>query len=382
MTVVKGSVLFFLTSAVRGGAEEVAVSLARGFAQRGWETHLAAPGSLLRALEPDLDGTGTRVAEFRLWSWRQVSDLRRFVRYLRDHSVQIVNSHLFYATAFAAPLARLASVPVVVETAHGAERWRRSWWKRAGWIDWCVQNLVTVHIAVSEAVRRYLVERKHYPPRKVRVVPNGCDPARFAAVGEAQAAALRRQLGIRSDERVILFVGRLEPQKDPLCLLTAFRAILTRFPTARLVFAGDGGLRAELQNFAAHHKLDNRVTFTGVVRQIETYYAIAELVVLPSLYEGMPLVALEAGAAGRPIVATAVDGTSEVVQHGRTGLLIPPRDPQALCCAVSELLADPGRGRRIGAAAQQRVSQYFSLDAQVRRTEQVFEACLLEKSAA
>jgi glycosyltransferase involved in cell wall biosynthesis len=127
--------------------------------------------------------------------------------------------------------------------------------------------------------------------------------------------------------------------------------------------------------------LHNRVTFTGAVRQIEAYYAIAELVVLPSLYEGMPLVALEAGAAGRPVVATAVDGTREVVQHGQTGLLVPPRDPEALARAASELLADAPRARRMGLAAQQRVSQHFSLDNQIHLTEQVFHACLSGTSA-
>jgi glycosyltransferase involved in cell wall biosynthesis len=375
-------ILFFLTSSVRGGVEEVVLSLIRGLEGPAWATHLAAPAALLRTFKPALDECGARTLELALWSWRQLHDIERFLRYLREHAIQIVNSHLFYATLFAAPLARLAGVPVVIETTHGPEAWRRSWWKRTNWVDRCVERFVTAHIAVSEANRQYLIHRKGYPARKIHVIPNGRDVSRFLAVPEHETTALRRRWNISCDERVLLFVGRLEPQKDPACLLDALSLVVPAFPKARLVMVGDGSLRPALERRAASAGLTDRVSFVGFLEDIAACYELAELVLLPSRYEGMPLVAIEAGAAARPIVATAVDGTCEVVEHEHTGLLVPPGDPAALARAICRLLADPERARTMGQAARRRVCEHFSLERQIALTAQVFQSCLNGAHAA
>ncbi len=372
----KTSILFFVNSRVRGGVEEVVLSLARGLDRRGYDTHLAAPPALLAAFRPEVEGSGIRLFPVAISSWRQIGEMRRFAEYLRRQRIALVNSHLFYSTLFAAPLARLAGVPIVIETTHGPEAWRQGWFKRSGIVDRWIERLVTANIAVSEANRRYLVRQKRYPAHKVHVIPNGRDLAKFARADESQVSALRTRLGIGESDRVILSVGRLEPQKDPLCLIEAFARVTTTFAAARLILVGDGSLRPRLEEFVAGRGLRSRVLFCGFQPDVTAFYHLAEIVALTSLYEGMPLVAIEAGAAARPLVATAVDGTTEVVEHGRTGCLVPPQDPQAVADAVCRLLADPQEAARMGWAAKERIQRYFSFERQLQDTIALFERYL------
>jgi len=369
-------ILLFVNSQVRGGVEEVVVSLARGLDSRGFETHLAAPAPLLQAWSKELASSRVRPFAIGLSGWRETSELKRLGRYLRLNKIRLLNTHLFRSTLFAAPVARLCGVPVVIETTHGPEAWRRGWFKRSCIVDRWVERLVTANIAVSEANRRYLIEHKRYPPEKIHVVPNGRELAKFARASAPEVEALRSRFGIEPHHRVVLAVGRLEPQKDPVTLLCAFRSVAQRFPEARLLFVGDGSMRPRLEKFAQQHELADRVVFAGFQENIVPCYHLAEIVVLSSLYEGMPLVAIEAGAAARPIVATEVDGTAEVVEDGSTGWLVPAGDAEAFATAVCNLLAEPDQGRRMGQAAQQRVNRLFSFERQLDETVRIFMHCL------
>jgi len=365
-------ILLFVNSQVRGGVEEVVLSLAKGLDSRGFETHLAAPAVLLEAWSRELAGSRIRRVPACFSSWRQAAEFKRFGRYLRDNGIRLVNTHLFRSTLFAAPVARLYGVPVVIETTHGPEAWRRGWLKRSCIVDRWVERLVTANIAVSEANRRYLIEQKRYPAEKIHVVPNGRDLGRFARASVREADAFRARFGLEARHRVLLAVGRLEPQKDPVTLLRAFRIVAQRFPEARLLLAGDGSLRPQLEALAQEYELADRIVFAGFQENIVPCYQLAEIVVLSSLYEGMPLVAIEAGAAGRPIVATAVDGTAEVVEQGRTGCLVPAGNAEALAAAVCSLLAEPDRGRQMGEAARERVNRLFSFEQQLDETVRIF----------
>lgn len=382
MTAGKLRILFFLNSRTYGGVEEVVAALAKGLDRRRYDVHLAAPPALLRSFQSALEGAPVHWLELSLRSFKQTGCQRRLLRYLRQRRIQLVNSHMFYATLFAAPLARLAGVPAVVETTHGPEAWRTSWWKRSGWVDRWVERLVTANIAVSEANRRYLIQQKRYPAEKIWVVPNGRDLGRFEADRQEAVEALRRRYGLEAGRRLVVCVGRLEEQKGHRYLLAAWPGVIARFPEAVLLLVGEGSLRARLEAMAAEAGLAEGVLFAGFSQDVVPYYLAAELVVLPSLYEGMPLAAIEAGAAGRPIVATGVDGTPEVVEDGRTGLLVPPRSPEALEQAICRLLGDPSAARAMGQAARQRVRQHFSLERQIELTSRVYEAALGRQAAA
>jgi glycosyltransferase involved in cell wall biosynthesis len=271
----------------------------------------------------------------------------------------------------------LAGVPAVVETFHGPEIWRGSRWARKAWLDRLIELFVARNIAVSQATRDYLINKKRYPGRKIEVVPNGRDLSVYSRSSFAEVAGLRRQLGLDERRRVLVVVGRLEPQKGHSYLIAALPPVMNRFPDVQIVFAGDGSLRGQLERQAADLGLQRHVVFAGYQSPIAPFYHLAEFVVLPSLYEGMPLTAIEAGAAGKALVATDVDGTGEVVLHGETGLLVPPRLPEALSEAICELLADPSAARAMGRAARARIEREFTLERQVACTSNVYRsACL------
>ena len=183
---------------------------------------------------------------------------------------------------------------------------------------------------------------------------------------------LRAELGIDQNAPVVLVLARLEPQKGHRVLLEAWKSVAQSYPAARLVCAGDGVLRAELEAQAAALGIAGSVSFVGQQPNVPDWLALADFTVLPSFYEGLPLAAIESLAAGRPVVATAVDGTSEVVLDGKTGLTVPAGDPAALAAAISRMLAAPELVRTLGRAGRRFVLEHFSRQRQVHQTEALY----------
>ena len=169
--------------------------------------------------------------------------------------------------------------------------------------------------------------------RKLAHVPNGIDTAAFAAA-EADRPAVRAALGIAPDAPVIGTVGRLAEVKQQGVLIRAFARIIPAFPTARLVLVGDGPLRAELEGLARSLGLGGAVLFAGYQPNPERYLAAMDVFVLPSRAEAMPLVIPEAWAAGRPVVASRVGGIPELIEDGKTGLLVEPGDVDGLAARL------------------------------------------------
>ena len=353
--------LFVLTSPVRGGVEEVVLALLQRLDPGEFHLGLAAPRPLLDVFAPDL--AGVRVdAEAVEPDTR--SGFRRLSGFMRRFRPTVVNPHLFRTTAVAAPLARWHGARVV-ETYHGREGWRSRFLA-----DRLVVRLVDHVIAVSEAARTFLVRGKGYPPARITVVPNGRDLSVFQP-GSAREAA-RKELGLDRTVPLVGVVGRLEPQKGHTYLLDAWPKVTREFPDARLLLVGDGALREPLRAQARAAGVAESVVFAGFRSDVPRILDALDVLCLPSLYEGMPLTAIEAAAMGRPVVATAVDGTPEVVRDRRTGRLVPPADPPALAQALLDLLRDPEGARRMGQAGRDWALLRFDLDRQVAATAHVY----------
>jgi glycosyltransferase involved in cell wall biosynthesis len=201
------------------------------------------------------------------------------------------------------------------------------------------------------------------PRRKVLVIPNGIDLSRFPAPPGRRPAAVRRAI----------HVARLHPVKDQTTLLHAVRQVADAEPDFRLDIVGDGPAWDELA--ALHEKLalERHVRFLGFRGDVREMLGGADLFVLSSVSEGISLTLLEAMAAGLPVVATDVGGNREVVAHRETGLLVPPRSPEALAAAMLRLVRDPATARRMGAAGRERVEKQFDL----RRVVQTYERLYL-----
>jgi glycosyltransferase involved in cell wall biosynthesis len=225
-------------------------------------------------------------------------------------------------------------------------------------------------IAVSESARAFLIRSKGYPAEKISVVPNGRDLSVFRPGGAR--SRVRKELGLGDAVPLVGVVGRLEPQKGHAVLLEAWPSVLRDLPDARLLVVGDGRLRERLDQRARDLRVADSVIFTGFRADVPRLLDAVDVVTLPSLSEGMPLAAIEASAMARPVVATAVDGTPEVIRDGRTGRLVPPGDPAALARALLALLRDPEAARRMGRAGRDYVLDRFTLDRHVEATARVY----------
>jgi starch synthase (maltosyl-transferring) len=280
---------------------------------------------------------------------------------------------MFHANVPGRVLGRMAGVPVVIssERTMGQEGRARRTLNRA------TAPLADRIICVSARVRDYAEQVIGLPPARLVVVPNGIDLARYT-LKTPQAA------GTGSQPVQIGYVGRLDPVKGVTHLLGAAALLRESAPSLAwaLTLVGDGSERAALEAEAAALELAERVRFLGARSDVPALLPTFDLLVLPSLYEGMPNVALEAMASGLPVVATAVGGTPEVVLHGETGLLVPPAEAAALAGALAALAVDPARRARLGAAGRARVERHFTIDAAVRRTEALYRDLLARKGIA
>lgn len=368
-------ILHYLSSLAPGGAEEYALSLLAAMPERGFVPYLAAPRQLLEALKPRLSALDLDCIAIEQTSpldWRHA---KRFINCLGAERIDLVHSHLFLASLFASPLARLARVSSV-ETFHLREVWREGkWLKGSFWLDRQVGRFVDRYIAVSHAAEHHLLENKRIAPSKVVTIHNGRDLARFHPATPAETARARAGLGV-SDKQVVMVLGRLEQQKGHAFLIEAFRKLAPRWPKLIALFAGSGALESELKASCEAARLTDRIVFLGYRDDTERLLAAADLVVLPSLFEGLPLVAIETLAMARPIVATDVEGTREIIADGDTGLLVRATDPSALADGIERILADPALGVRLGRRGRVLVEQKFDIRQQIARTVEVYQRLL------
>lgn len=368
-------VLQFLNESVRAGAEEVAFEIFRRLDPRRYQSYLVCPPALVKAFSGDWQGENSVMHELKLDDPWQLPEARRFVSFLREEKIDVVHAHMIRGALAAVPLARLAGVPVVVHTCHGREVWRKSWLKRQFWIDRRITDWSDATIAVSEATAAHLLRDKKLDPNKVKVIRNGRTVNGF----KPEAGALdgfRASLGIEPETCVVGVFARLEPQKAHKYLIEALPAILQKVPKLKVIFVGDGALRRELEDHVGRLGLKGVVIFTGYRHDSMALMSLCDLVALPSIHEGMPLVPIEAAALGKAVVATAVDGTKEVVADGDTGILVRPEQPKALADAIIRLLVDPNERARMGERGRARANREFTLERQIQVTENFYEELL------
>ncbi len=308
--------------------------------------------------------------------WR-LDALWRLYRLLRHERPVILHTSMFHANLSGRVLGRLAGVPIIITWRHspsigGALRELLNRW---------TVRLDDRIVATCELVRQIEIEHAQVPSDKVITIYNGIDMERSAASPLA-ATRIRQAFNIPADALLLGSVGRMHRSKDFGNLLTAMVQVRKRIPAVWLLLVGDGELRSELESRAQTLGLSSVVTFTGIRDDVPDILAALDIFVLPSRWEGLPLVVLEAMAAGLPVVATAVGGTPEVVVDGVTGLLVPPRDPAALAQAITRLLRNPDLRRKMGRAGRERVTEHFSVEQMVRKTESLYEQLLVEKGLA
>ena len=365
------TVVYYIDSATFGGTEQALLHLLAGINRQNWEPvlfHHAEPG-----LAPLLEGARslnvtTRLVP-RMQGFQAASGLPHFTQQLRVERPIIFHAHLNWLLSckYGLLASILARVPVVIAT---MQQYMKPPWGRTVYLQHrLIEKFIDRYIAVSEAVAQQLCQTFHVPPYKIRVIHNSIPVDRYECTA---SQAFRAKLRLGSERQIVLTVARLDPQKGHYYLLEAIQQV----HDAIFVIAGDGPEKTVLEAQAHKLGIEDRVIFLGYRQNIPELLAGCDLFVLPSLYEGLPLSILEAMAAGKAVVATAVGGTPEAVLDGETGLLVPPGDPVALARAIQEILSNPLLLRKMGATGRERVQREFSSATMVQRITHLYEELL------
>jgi glycosyltransferase involved in cell wall biosynthesis len=366
----RGSVrsLLVVDSLEVGGAERHVVDLAVALRRKGHGVTVGC--SATGGLSDLLDGANVpvRVLLDRLVKRRvSVTYARGLRRLVREQRFDLVHAHI-YASAAASALATVGTgVPLVV-TEHTEGAWQG---RHARLLSRLIYRRARSVIAVSSPIRGRLLERDGVPPEKISFIPNAVISASGRKPGTTSTLPDERREG-----PLVGVVARLQPEKGVANFLKAAARVSAACPAARFLVVGDGPLREELLRLADRLGLRERVRFLGHRADARELVGLLDVLVVPSLTEGTPLIVLEAMAAGVPLVASAVGGVTDQVRHGKEGLLIPPGDATALGDALLELLQDPDRAHRLGEAGRRRADSVFSHAAMVRKIEGVYHAAL------
>lgn len=363
--------VLFLTSHLEvGGIPVYTVSLARALARRGHETLVASSGGSLVARLTDA-GIPHVPLPLRVKSEFHPAVALAVVRLaalIRRQRPDLIHAQTRVAHVVAGLVGRMTGVPVVT-TAHGFYRWR---WGRRLFPFWGDRA-----IAVGPATFRKLVLGYRVPQAKIALILNGIDwqpmdPARL----QQEAAWFRQAWGVTNGAPVIGTVARLSLAKGIDILLRAFHQLRQRWPSARLLIVGEGPKGPELVRLAYALGDQDHVIFSGMAASTQVPLAVMDVFVLSSRREAFGLALVEAMAMRRPVVATRVGGIRAVVQHGVTGLLVRPKDSEALSEALQQLLEQPQLARAMGEAGYRRYQEQFTIDRVAAEVEEVYRQVL------
>ncbi|MDD3643025.1 MAG: glycosyltransferase [Candidatus Krumholzibacteria bacterium] len=302
--------------------------------------------------------------------------IRRLRRILAETGARIVHFHNPLPLFLGLPAASLARVPARVMTEHSTDFPGRGGGRLAAPLYRRLRRSLDAVIACSDEVARS--HKRRIDPSRLITIPNGVDTGYF--VPRAPDPAERSAAGAGTGDFLIAAVGSLTPQKGFDLLIEAVSRLAERGIPARLIVAGGGPLRKELEARARAKGIAGSTRFAGWIADVRGILAAADVVAGSSLREGLPLGVLEAMACGRPVVTTDVGGNREAVDDGITGLLVPPGDPLALAGALERLWNDRERRAAMGLAGRSRVEERFSARRMVRRTEELY-ARLLDRAA-
>jgi len=243
-------------------------------------------------------------------------------------------------------------------------------------IEWWGTYEAKYIITVSDSLKSEVVDHFKVPEWKVVVIPNGIDVHVFER--NVDRSRVRARFGIGPNDRLILAVGRLVPQKGFQFLIQAIPKIVARHPNVKLVMVGDGWMRGQLEDLIRRLGVGDRVITTGFISDSELIdlYLSADVLVVPSLYEPFGMVALEGMAAGLPVVVSNVGGLRQIVEHDRTGIWVYPGDVNSIAWGVDYVLSNPDQARVLAQNAKRRAKEVFSWDAVAKKTIEVYERAM------
>lgn len=363
-------VLHIITNLGVGGAERLVVSAVRGLPRDRFESSICCltdRGAL--AAEAEASGVIVRC----VGAFPGVSNplaFLRLARMIRSIRPTIVHTHLQSPNLYGRLAARLAGVPLVVATEHNVYQSKAA---RYITVERALARRTDALVAVSTEVQRFLGRQIGVAASTIHVIRNGVATPTPSADGVAK---IRRLIESKSAPLCIATVASLTPKKGHRFLIQALARLHERGNRLVALFAGDGDERRNLEALADSLGIRDSIHFLGLVPNPGDVLAVADIVVLPSLVEGLPLALLEAMRAGKPVVATSVGGVPEAIASGANGVLVAPGDEVALADAIDDLARSPERRAELGVRARDTAEREFTDHAYVHALAGLYESLL------
>jgi len=360
-----------------GGGQVTVLTLARGLDREKFEVLVASEEG--GPLVDELGRIGIRHIAIRLGKFSGLSAAGALATVLRENAVDVLHTHGGIAGLYGRLAARKAGTPAIVHTVHGIHylHYRNPAAKRAFIaLERRLSRSTDAVVFVSEADMERAARLRLALPPKARLIRNGVPPIPPGRLRDP--AAVKAELGAEGKPLVVA-VSRLHRQKGVTYLLRGVPFVRNEIPDVCVVVAGGGPLADRLKAEVKALRVGDNAILLGERKDALDILAAADIFVLPSLWEGLPYVLVEAAALGKPIVAADIDGVREVIRNGATGILVPPRDPGALAAAIILLLKDPEFARQLGEAARTEIPPRFSVERMISETESLYLEVLSSK---
>jgi glycosyltransferase involved in cell wall biosynthesis len=356
------------------GTQKMLVLLSQHLAQRNYQQRVyCLKDEVHPANKFALDAYGV---ELRVIGQQQLIagiGLMRLIAEWRQWQPDIVYTLLFYGNIIGRVLARIANTPRVISSVRAKNVYKNIF--HFG-LDRITAGLADHVICNSQDAISFAIQYEGVRPEQMTYIPNGVLPVHT----RYDVETLRKELGASSDTVLIGSIGRLVPQKGYHSLLQAFRQFQQHLPDSLLLIIGQGPLFSELQAQVEALSLATNVKLLGERTDIERLLSCINVYVQASLFEGMPNALMEAMAAGKPVIATAVDGNRELIENGRTGWLVRPEKPDILAQTMLFAVRHPEESRQLGKTAAQHITAKFSVEKMVDAYDQMFQSVISRTS--
>lgn len=348
-----------------GGMERVAAHLAM-YVQKPYKS-LVVCLTIKGPFAPLVEAAGIEVIALEKRPGKDLGLPRRLAKILKDRRIHILHAHNSGPMFTGTWAAKLAGCKGVIVTDHS-----RYFPERPTVIatEMVLSRIVDEIVSVSEHNKNELIKRLHWPAKKITVIPNGVED--IPEIDAETENRLRREFGLADDMPTMLTMARLEKQKNIILLVEAMRVLRDRGLPCRLIIGGEGTEREPIEKLRHEYGLEDRVFLPGWRLDSSALCRVVDLFVLPSDWEGLPMSILEAMSASLPILATDVGDVSKAVIAGENGLLVPPRDLDKMATALAELIGDPEKRRRFGAASRAIWQRHYSVEGMARRYEEIY----------
>ena len=353
------AVAVFLTSFDPGGTERQMTELIRRLDDMRYRVHvvcLRREGAWL----PQVTSRAASVVEFRIRGFAKGQTIRqmwRFARWCRRERISVLHTCDFYSNVFGLLAGAMAGVPVRIGSRRELNPDKTSGQIRLQRLAYRCAARVVANSPAAAAILR----TEGVPSADVVMIPNGVDASAY------------HEAARRADVRKVITVANLRPEKNHETLIAAAAQLAEHCPNLRYQIVGEGSRRMALETLARERGVDHIVEFLGHREDVPALLASADVFVLPSRSEAFPNGAIEAMAAGLPVVACAVGGLLDLIETGRTGILVPPSDPEPLAVAIRSLYDNPARAREMGRAARREVRAQYSFERMVSAFEDLYD---------